>query len=96
MAQYYRRRQHQQRKPRRNIDADTATIKDSAFKDDLRTPESYRDERLEQERERLERRLTWAFKRGDVSGMERIERRLDRLADEALTDIEPGRTAGPI
>ncbi|NYS60825.1 hypothetical protein [Vreelandella salicampi] len=67
-----------------------------ALKHTTRDGSAYRDDRLEQQRQRLERRLSWAFQRGDVAGVERIERRLDALADEALGDVEPGRTAGPI
>lgn len=57
---------------------------------------AYRDDRLDTERQRLERRLAWAFQRGDVAGVKRLEHRLDQLADEALSDITPGRIAGPI
>ena len=79
---------------RRNFATDARKINDNAFKHTYRGAEQYRDERLESERERLERRLTWAFGRGDAAGAKRIQRRLDQLADEALTDIEVGCTPG--
>ncbi|MEG3081310.1 hypothetical protein R3F64_15710 [Halomonas sp. 5021] len=81
---------------RRNFATDARKINDNAFKHECRDAEQYRDERLELEREKLERRLTWAFGRGDAAGVERLQRRLDKLADEALTAIEPGCRPGHI
>lgn len=60
----------------------------------LRDAEHYRDERLDTERERLERRLSWAVQQGDTAKVKRLERRLDELLDEALDDIAPGKTPG--
>ena len=79
---------------RRNFDADARKINDKAFKHEYRDTEQYRDERLDTERERLERRLAWAFRREDVAGVKRLQRRLDELCDDALTDIAPGKTPG--
>lgn len=90
MAGYYRRPS----KARRNFASDARKIKDSAFKHTLRDAESYRDERLEGERERLEKRLAWAMQQDNAAEVKRLERRLDKLADEALTDIDAGRTPG--
>mgnify|MGYP005830142617 CR=1 FL=1 len=90
MARYYRRPS----KARRNFATDARKIKDSAFKHRYREAEQYRDDRLGGERERLERRLSWAIGRGDEAGVRRIQRRLDQLADEALTDIDAGCTPG--
>lgn len=81
-------------KARRNFATDARKIKDSAFKHTYRGAEQYRDERLDNERERLERRLSWATDRGGVAGVKRMQRRLDQLADEALTDIDAGCTPG--
>jgi len=90
MAQHYRNAS----KARRNFANDARKINDNAFKHTYRGAEQYRDERLENERERLERRLSWAIDRGDVAGVKRMQRRLDQLADEALTDIDAGCTPG--
>lgn len=79
---------------RRNFSADARKINDNAFKHQCRAAEQYRDERLDSERERLERRLAWALKRGDVAGVERLQRRLDQQADEYLADIGAGRKPG--
>lgn len=79
---------------RHNFTTDVRKINDNAFKHTSRDAEQYRDERLDCERERLERRLAWAFGRGDDAGVKRIQRRLDHLADEALTDIDAGCTPG--
>ncbi|QPL46477.1 hypothetical protein IT895_01205 [Halomonas sp. A40-4] len=81
---------------RRNFATDARNINDNAFKHECREAEQYRDERLELEREKLERRLTWAFGRGDAAGVKRLQRRLDKLADEELNDIEPGCRPGHI
>ncbi|QHD49796.1 hypothetical protein [Vreelandella aquamarina] len=90
MAGYYRRPS----KASRNFATDARKIKDSAFKHTYRGAEQYRDERLDDERERLERRLSWAIGRGDEAGVKHVQRRLDQLADEALTDIDAGCTPG--
>lgn len=79
---------------RHNFETDARKINDNAFKHTYRDAEQYRDERLDSERERLERRLAWAFGRGDAAGVKRLQHRLDQLADEALTDIEAGCTPG--
>lgn len=79
---------------RRNFATDARKINDNALKHTYREAEQYRDDRLDSERERLERRLSWAIGRGDVAGVKRIQRRLDQLADEALTDIDAGCTPG--
>lgn len=79
---------------RRTFATDARKINDNAFKHIYREAEQYRDERLESERESLERRLKWALGRGDDAGVKHIQRRLDRLADEALTDIDAGCTPG--
>ncbi|WP_249975714.1 hypothetical protein [Vreelandella olivaria] len=79
---------------RRNFATDARKINDNSFKHTYRDAEQYRDERLDSERKRLERRLAWAFARGDGAGVKRIQHRLDQLADEALTDIDPGCTPG--
>ncbi|PCF97657.1 hypothetical protein CPA45_02725 [Vreelandella nigrificans] len=79
---------------RRNFATDARKINDNAFKHTYRNAEQYRDERLDSERERLDRRLEWAFGRGDDAGVKRIQSRLDRLANDALTDIDAGCTPG--
>jgi hypothetical protein len=87
---YQSRRQSRTHHARRNFATDARKINDNAFKHECRDAEMYRDDRLDGERERLERRLQWAFSRGDTAGVKHIQRRLDRLADEALTDIDAG------
>lgn len=82
------------RHARRNFATDSRKINDNAFQHRYREAEQYRDERLDSERERLERRLSWAIGRGDEAGVKRVQRRLDQLADEALTDIDAGCTPG--
>lgn len=79
---------------RRNFATDARKINDNAFKHTYRGAEQYRDDRLDDERERLERRLSWAIGRGDETGVRHLQRRLDQLADEALTDIDAGCTPG--
>ncbi len=55
-----------------------------------RPAEEYRTDRLEQERERLNRRLVWAMRRQDVQAIERLHQRLDALEDAIDTDLAPG------
>lgn len=79
---------------RQNFVTDARKINDKAFKHECRDAEQYRDERLSDERTRLERRLEWAFKRGDAAGVKRLQVRLKQLEDDELADIDAGRPWG--
>lgn len=58
-----------------------------------RDPAEYRADRLETERERLERRLEWAIRQGDARKVERLTQRLAELDDDMDTELAPGRPA---
>lgn len=62
-----------------------------SFEHTYREPAAYRDDRLQVERERLERRLAWAFRRGDARAVERIRQRLTRLEADEFAELTPGR-----
>lgn len=64
---------------------------DDVLKPELRDSGEYRGERLEEERQRLERRLTWALRRGDARVIERLTQRLDALEEAIAADLSPGR-----
>ncbi len=56
-----------------------------------RHPAEYRRERLKEERDRLERRLTWAVKRKEARQVERLTRQLaeiDRQLERPPEDLE--------
>lgn len=57
---------------------------------------AYRRQRLEQERERLERRWEWAMERGDDRDERHLAERLDAIEEAIEADLSPGRTPGPI
>lgn len=58
--------------------------------DATRDPAEYRDERLEAESRRLQRRLEWAVRQGDAHKVERLTQRLDDLDDELDADLVAG------
>lgn len=61
------------------------------FAYELREGAEYRVERLEEERELLNRRLTWAMRRGDDAAVERLVQRLDAIEEAIDADLTPGR-----
>lgn len=63
---------------------------DKLFDDSTRDPADYRADRLEVERQRLERRRDWAMYRGDTRKMQRLTQRLAALDDDMETDLAPG------
>lgn len=63
------------------------------FDHSTREGSAYRTERLEEERERLERRREWAIRRGDALGVRRLTQRLDALEEAIDADLSPGRPA---
>ncbi|MCS2609371.1 hypothetical protein [Halomonas dongshanensis] len=50
----------------------------------------YRAERLEGERERLERRLVWAMRKQDVHAIQKLRQRIEALDDAIVDDLTPG------
>ncbi len=60
----------------------------------LRDSAAYRADRLEEERERLHRRLVWAMHRGDQRGTAWLEKRLEELEADLATEPAPGRAPG--
>lgn len=60
------------------------------FAYELREGAEYRVERLEEERERLERRRTWAVQRGDAQAVRRLTERLQALEEAIDADVSPG------
>lgn len=55
----------------------------------LRDSAEYRAERLEVERQRLERRKVWAARRFEPEALEHLERQLARLRAEEAASIAP-------
>ncbi|MGM0913287.1 MAG: hypothetical protein ACQEXC_05765 [Pseudomonadota bacterium] len=53
-----------------------------------------RQQRLEEERHRLHRRLVWAEARNDRQAIQRLEEMLLALEDAIDDDLEPGRQPG--
>ncbi|PRY70981.1 hypothetical protein [Halomonas ventosae] len=64
------------------------------FAQPLRDGTEYRIERLEEERERLERRRVWAVRRGDTKAVQRLTERLDALEEAIDADLTPGCRSG--
>lgn len=60
------------------------------FDHTTRDPAEYRDDRLEAERQRLERRLSWAVRQGDAGKVERLTQRLADLDDAMDADLAAG------
>ena len=50
----------------------------------------YRTDRLEEERERLNRRLVWAMRKQDAQAIERLHQRLEALEEAIDDDLSPG------
>lgn len=64
------------------------------FDRETRDSAEYRADRLERERHRLHRRLTWAAHRGDQQAVAWLEKRLEKLEAELAADTAPGRAPG--
>lgn len=64
-------------------------VSDTARPPELREAAAYRAERLEAERQRLERRKVWAARRFDVAALEHLERQLARLRSEERASTAP-------
>lgn len=64
------------------------------FTQETRDGAEYRVERLEEERERLERRRVWAMRRGDAREVRRLTERLDAIEEAIDADVTPGRQPG--
>ncbi|GHE20003.1 hypothetical protein [Halomonas urumqiensis] len=60
----------------------------------LRNSAAYRADRLEEERERLYRRLKWALHRGDERAVAWLERRIEELDTDLADKIAPGKARG--
>lgn len=61
-----------------------------SFDHTTRDPAEYRDDRLEAERQRLERRLEWATRQADARKVERLTQRLAELDDAMDADLAAG------
>ncbi|WP_373182661.1 hypothetical protein [Halomonas campaniensis] len=70
------------------------TRRPDPFAGETRDGAEYRAERLEDERERLERRRQWAVQRGDARAVRRLTKRLDALEEAIDADLNPGRQLG--
>ncbi|MEQ5803327.1 hypothetical protein [Halomonas sp. H10-9-1] len=60
----------------------------------LHDGDHYRRQRLEEERERLHRRLVWATARKDRQAIRWLEKRLEEVEEALDADLEPGREPG--
>ncbi|MDN3521509.1 hypothetical protein [Halomonas ramblicola] len=61
------------------------------FAQETRDGAEYRRDRLEEEHERLMRRIKWAVHRNDDAAIEWLEARLDAIEAEIDADLAPGR-----
>ncbi|WP_445005470.1 hypothetical protein [Halomonas mongoliensis] len=61
------------------------------FAQEIRDGAEYRRQRLEEEHERLMRRLKWAMARDDDDACAWLEEQIDRLEEQIDADLAPGR-----
>lgn len=69
-------------------------MKRDPFAHRLRESGAYRQDRLEVERHRLQRRILWADKRGDRQAVAWLEEKLSTLEEEIDADLAPGKAPG--